>query len=60
MKSFSKNADINFPLSVGKNLLLTISAYPLLAITEIILAYVDGRPIPNSSSFLTKLASEYR
>ena len=24
-----------------------------------ILAYVEGRPIPNSSSFLTKLASEY-
>ena len=23
------------------------------------LAYVDGRPIPNSSIFLTKLASEY-
>jgi hypothetical protein len=23
------------------------------------LAYVEGRPIPNSSSFLTKLASEY-
>ena len=24
-----------------------------------ILAYVEGRPIPNSSSFLTRLASEY-
>ena len=24
-----------------------------------ILAYVEGRPMPSSSSFLTKLASEY-
>ena len=37
-----------------------MSAYPLLDITEIILAYVEGRPIPNSSNFLTKLASEKR
>ena len=27
--------------------------------TEIILAYVDGLPIPSSSNFFTKLASEY-
>ena len=28
-------------------------------IVDIILAYVEGLPIPSSSSFLTKLASEY-
>ena len=44
---------------MGKNLLFKISAYPLLAIVEMMLAYVDGLPIPNSYSFLTKLASEY-
>ena len=38
---------------------MLISAYPLFEITEIILAYVEGLPIPSSSSFFTKLASEY-
>ena len=39
--------------------MLIVSAYPLVEITEIMLAYVDGLPIPSSSSFFTKLASEY-
>ena len=33
--------------------------YCLSIIVEIVGAYVEGRPIPSSSSFLTKLASEY-
>ena len=44
---------------MGWNLLFIVSAYPLVDITEIILAYVEGLPIPSSSNFLTKLASEY-
>ena len=36
--SISKKAEINLPLSVGKNLLFVISAYPLFEITDIILA----------------------
>ena len=33
--------------------------YPLFWIVEIVGAYVEGLPIPNSSSFLTSEASEY-
>jgi len=40
------------------NLRFSISTYSRLRSVEMIDAYVDGRPMPNSSSAFTSVASE--
>jgi len=45
------------PVSVGVNLPPSFCTYWRSTIVEIIVAYVDGRPIPRSSSSFTRDAS---
>ena len=56
--SISLSATI-WPIFLTKNLLFWISTYPLSWIVEIILAYVEGLPIPFFSNSFTRAASEY-
>src|SRR5689334_924531 len=47
------------PMSVGMNRRASISTYSRSCNVEMIVAYVEGRPMPYSSSALTSDASEY-
>ena len=48
------------PTSEGINRFFSRCVYPRSTSVEIIFAYVEGLPMPYSSSVLTRLASEYR
>ncbi|MNN57910.1 hypothetical protein D3C81_1729250 [compost metagenome] len=51
---------ISSPSSVGINFFSSIATYPRFWIVSNVGAYVLGRPIPSSSSVLTRRASVYR
>ena len=59
VKCCSNNWVTASPKNVGINFPLLRSTYPLLTIVPIIDANVEGRPIPFSSSDLTRDASVY-
>ena len=55
---FTSQSQTRMPRSSGTSFFFSVFAYARVLSVSIVVAYVDGRPTPFSSSALTRLASE--